>query len=263
MPVSFEPQNDLERSLMKAATDPAHRPQFYRDFMASEIFFIQHGERPPDQHRQVILDKNKEIQVRGIEHKGKRHVPIFSSLERARAVLTGEATCVGVNALDLLRIFGGAPLLLNPGSDYGKEFTEAEVASILDGSLWRTTEPYAIQKPTQVIYGQPKNYPKELSEALCRLFTTIAEVKRAWLAHFFIPERDENPHTLIAIEHNGSWEDIAGQAGIVANAIKVPDPPVEFTEVNAKTKNKGGLEDYFLNGLQPFYKKKRLFGIFG
>src|SRR5438132_873318 len=38
--MTFEPVNDFERSLIKAANDPAHRPQFYRDLLAAELFAI-------------------------------------------------------------------------------------------------------------------------------------------------------------------------------------------------------------------------------
>ena len=38
--MSFQPQNKLERSLMKAAEDPAHHPQFYKDLIESDVFII-------------------------------------------------------------------------------------------------------------------------------------------------------------------------------------------------------------------------------
>ena len=259
---SFDPQNDLERSLVKATTDPAYRPQFYKDFTASDIFIIQHGERPPEAHRRIVLNAGKNIQIKNVEHNGKLYVPIFSSLARLQAALTGEAAYLGINALEFLKITKGSPLLLNPGSAYGKEFTESEVASILDGSIWRPAERYVVEKPTQVMFGQPKNYPKDLTDALGRLFPTIGDVKRAWLAHYFNPQRDEAPHTLIAIEHSGNWEQIAGQAGMVAKDVTIPDPPVDFMEVTVSGTTKGGIEDYFLNELEPFYKKKKLFGLF-
>lgn len=39
----FEPVNPLEKSLMNAATNPADRPQFYRDLLESEIYLINHN----------------------------------------------------------------------------------------------------------------------------------------------------------------------------------------------------------------------------
>ena len=46
--MSFEPQNDLERSLVKADDDPAHRPQFSRDLVQADLFVVQQGESPPE-----------------------------------------------------------------------------------------------------------------------------------------------------------------------------------------------------------------------
>jgi len=31
--MTIEPENELEKSLVQAATDPSHRPQFYKDFI--------------------------------------------------------------------------------------------------------------------------------------------------------------------------------------------------------------------------------------
>ncbi|HKV41732.1 MAG TPA: enhanced serine sensitivity protein SseB C-terminal domain-containing protein [Blastocatellia bacterium] len=252
--MSFEPCNLLERSLVQAAKDPAHRPQFYKDFVASDIFIIQHGEPPPNSDTRQVLAAGKTIKIEHLEYNGKLYIPIFSSLERLQVALTAEAAYLGINALDFLKMTQGSPLLLNPGSVYGKEFTEPEVASLIDGSIWNPSEQYVVRKPTQVLFGQPKNYPNELVQTLTRLFATMPEIKRAWLAHYFNPERDEKPHTLIAIEHSGQWDRVAGQAGMVAREVRIPDPPVDFMELTGSG-DKGGAEHYFLNSTEPFYKK--------
>jgi hypothetical protein len=62
--MSFEPQNALESSLMKAAGDPAHRPQFYRDLLESQIYLIQpipaDSESDPDR---VRVSQGESIQI--------------------------------------------------------------------------------------------------------------------------------------------------------------------------------------------------------
>jgi hypothetical protein len=255
--MSFEPQNDLERSLVKVANDPAHRPQFYRDLARSDVFIIQHGRTPPDKDGWTTLQERTKIQIQNIDFKGKPHIPMFSSLTRLQTALTGEAAYLGVNALELLKMTKGSALLLNPGSDYGKEITVEEAASIIDGSIWQPTERYVAKKDTRVLIGQPKNYPTELVESLSRLFKRRKEVKRAWIAHFFNPERDQRPHTLIAIEVGSSFESIAADAGIVARTIQIPDPPLDFLPITGKA----GVEDYFKNSAKPFYER-RFLGLF-
>jgi hypothetical protein len=161
-----------------------------------------------------------------------------------------------LNALEFMKITRGADLILNPGSEFGKEFTKAEIESLLDGSIWKPSERYVAKEETKIMIGQPSNYPKELMDALARYFRKTKEVKRAYLAHFFNPERDEKPHTLIGVEMSGDWDLVMSGAGMVARDVHIPDPPVDFIQITGK----GGVEDYFKRDCKPFYERK-LFGI--
>ncbi len=251
----FEPQNSFERSLMQAASDPAHRPQFYRDLVAADLFIIQEGP-PLETSGRTVLSQGASLKVRHIDWNGKPYIPAFSSLPRIQAVVQSEVSYVALNALEFMKITRGAELILNPGSDFGKEFTKAEIESVLDGSIWQPSERYVAQKETKIMIGQPARYPKELVEVLARYFKTTKEVKRAYLAHFCNPERNEKAHTLIAVEMNGNWDLVMAGAGIVARDVQIPDPPVDFLQITGR----GGVEDYFKRDCKPFYKRK-LFGI--
>lgn len=254
--MSFEPQNNLERSLVKAASDPAHRPQFYRDLAEADLFIIQEGPLP-EVSGKTVLRESQTIQVRHMEWNGKAYIPVFSSLPRLQAALQEEVGYLALNSIEFMKITRGTELILNPGSDYGKEFTKNEIASLIDGSIWQPSERYIAEKAAQVMIGQPANYPTQLADALSRYFKTQKGVKKAYLAHFFHPERDEKPHTLIGVEFSGDWDSIMAGAGIVARDIPIPDPPVDFLPIAGK----GGVEDYFTKDCKPFYERK-LFGIF-
>ena len=149
----------------------------------------------------------------------------------------------------------GAQVLLNPGSDYGKEFTVEEIASLLDGTIGQPVQTYVSDKPQQVLLGQPKNYPHALADALSRLFKGLKTVDSAYLVHFHNPSRNVPPHTLIGIAATGDWEDILRQVEIVAQNVEIPDPPVDVIRVDA-----GNLSTYF-EKTKPFYKRK-VFGLF-
>src|SRR4051794_29486133 len=196
--MAFEPQNDLERSLMRASSDPAHRPQFYRDFAASQVFVIDDG-GPATREGETTLQEGRTLRLRTIELEGKLYLPVFSSLPRLQAVLQEQASYIALNALEFLKITRGADLILNPRSDYGKAFTAAEVESILDGSIGRPDETYVAEKDTQVLIGQPANYPTELVAALERLFATRAAAPPASLAHFHDAARGQKPPSLGAL----------------------------------------------------------------
>ncbi|MBE9115424.1 enhanced serine sensitivity protein SseB C-terminal domain-containing protein [Lusitaniella coriacea LEGE 07157] len=236
-----EPQNELDNSLAKAAIDPAHRPQFYRDFLQSNIYFIKESST-----------SEREFRIQPIEIEEKSYLPIFSSLDRLQEAVNGEIGYIAINAREFLEIIEGAEVVLNPASDYGKEFTQQEIQSILDGSLWQSTEDYVVREATEVYLGQPANYPRELVELLTHLFQRRDRVKKAYLAHFFDPQQDENPHTLIALEVNSEWEEVIAEAGLVAKEIEIPDPPLDFIQITGAG---GGLEDYFIQNVKPFFEQ--------
>src|SRR5215207_2971426 len=104
--MAFAPQNELERSLLRASTDPAHRPQFYRDFVASQIFVVNHGE-PLAGEGETTLEAGRSLRLQAIELNGKPHLPIFSSLERLQATLREAASYIALNALEFLKITRG------------------------------------------------------------------------------------------------------------------------------------------------------------
>ena len=256
--MSFEPQNDLERSLMKAADDPAHRPQFYRDLAGADLFVVQHGGDLPEQEQPVMLQAGSSVQLRHMERDGKTYLPIFTSLRRLEAVLPDKATYLRMNAREFLKLTRGATLLLNPGSAYGKEITPEEAASFADGSIWQPENSRTVARDTQVLLGQPARYPTELTTALARFFKTKKQVKRAWLAHFHDPSRDEGAHTLVAIEAAGDFAALSAETGIVARNIVVPDPPVDIVAI---TDEGSPFENYFLKQTKPFYAR-RFLGLF-
>jgi hypothetical protein len=254
--MTFIAQNELERAFVKAATDPAHRPQFYRELVRADLFIAQEGP-PPEQSGSRVLQEGQSIHVRSIDWNGTTYIPVFSSLQQLQAALSEPSAYIAISAIEFMKITRGANLLLNHGSAYGKELPAEEIASILDGSIWEPSDRWEVKEAQEVLIGQPANYPTELATALSRYFRTQKPVSRAFLAHVMNPKHDEKPHTLIAIEVHGDWDRIVAEAGLVARNVSVPDPPVDFMQMTGR----GGLEDYFRHDSKPFYRRRR-FGIF-
>lgn len=256
--VMFEPENDLERSLMKAAGDPSHRPQFYRDLLESVIYFIQAGDRSLD-IQDGVLQEGAQIQIQPWQRNGEDWIPIFSSLTRLQQSLKTGSTYLRLNARSFLEITHGANVILNPGLEYGKEFTPSEIESMLNGSIFRANQGYTVPEQTKVVIGQPKEYPTELVGTLARLFRKHSSIRAAYLAHFFNPERDEQPHTLIGIDAEGDWESIVGEAGMVATEVMPKSTIVDFVRVSP---DDTGVSQYMLQETKPFYKRSFLKGLF-
>ena len=252
----FTPENELERALVAASTDPVARPQFYVVFVASEIFVSNYGPAVSAQEEQGMLKAGAELAFHPLQHDGREMLPIFSSLRRLQNFIPEDAHYLAMKTMDFLKLTQGATLILNPGSEYGKELTPSEVASILDGSLWQPIKTFVAEKELTVQLGQPARYPHALTDALSRLFKDLKNVEAAYLTHFYNPAQGDPPHTLIGIQATGNWNDIAGRAGIVLAGVEVPDPPVDFLHMSGME----GLEEYLLT-TKPFYKRKA-FGLF-
>lgn len=255
----FEPENDLERSLVKASTDPSHRPQFIRDLLDSVIYLINAGHESLD-IQGGVLQEGTNINIASWHHHGDEWLPIFSSLKRLQQSIQNDETYLQLNAKDFFEFTLGANVILNPSHDYGKEFLPAEIESMLDGSIFRTPQSYRVEDETKVILGQPSQFPTALVTALSRLFSKHRTIKAAYLAHFFNPARDEVPHTLIGIDTDGNWDAIVGEAGMVSQDVLAKDEIVDFMRL---VPGDTGPSHYMLHETKPFYQKSFLRRLFG
>ena len=245
--MSFEPKNQLEELLIKAATNPSARPRFLKSLLESEIFIVQND--PPVEES----DSTKQFHTETIELDDGKYLPVFSSPERLQSFKSSDTGYLSVNGRTFLKATRGINVLLNPGLTYARIFTSEEIADLLDGAIWLPPEPEKSERETQIMIGQPANYPTELVETLKRFFKRRDEVKRAWLGHIYNPETDESAHSLVAIEVDDNWDEVSSQTGTVASAVAIPDPPVDILQISGN----GGIEDYFLNNVEPFYVRDK------
>jgi hypothetical protein len=136
----FKPENELERALVRATVNPSLRPRFYREFMRATVFFVQHDPTPPGEGR-TTLRKGTTVKLAPIQVEGRPYLPVFSSSRRLADSVRNGTGCVGINALEFLKLTRGMELVLNPGSGFGKIFTREEIDAILDGSAVREETP--------------------------------------------------------------------------------------------------------------------------
>ena len=119
---SSEPENELEKSLMKAATDPAYRPQFYRDLLQSEIYAISADPQSAG-IQNGVLPKGSQLRIQSWERNGVHWLPIFSSLQRLQQSLQRESNYLRLNAKSFFELTRGAHVVLNPGLPYGRSLS--------------------------------------------------------------------------------------------------------------------------------------------
>jgi hypothetical protein len=244
----FFPENRLEALLMQAAKDPGARPEFYKELLAADLFvLIIPGNRPYGKH---IAQNGDTLSIKGIDFNGRKLIPVFTSERRLQEYIQASDNLATLNGHALLSMIAAQNngIVLNPASNYGKEFTQSEVASLADGSIF-LPEKQRITKETNVLIGMPKEYPTKIVENLITYFNGRQEVQRAYVAQIHAPESGEPPHLIFAIQAGGDFGSIASDLNIIFRDIIDKGQFVDLIQIG-----KTNLDDYF-NNQQPFFQR--------
>jgi hypothetical protein len=238
----------LESALRLAATDPSTRPDFYRKLLEAEVFVI--GDASPRPPGSWTAQEGESISLQHWQKSdGTVVLPFFSSLAALQRALDHEVTYYQLPARALLEMTQGATLVLDPKSDYGKEFMPGEIVALLSGGLTHAAERRVIEEQTQVLLAQPAERPEALIAGVRKFLETRPAAKRAWLALMHIPTQDPQPHLVIGVEADGDAETLLAEVGNVAYETS-PSGPVDVMRVTA---GEEGLSRYFLDNVESFF----------
>ena len=206
----FEPENDIERLLMRASAEPAERPGFARALIDAQIFVVlvsDGGPIVPGPDGKVVIPEGTKLTLPNAMRGEERLIPFFTAPSRARAWFKDDHIVAPDRTRDLFARYPDLPFLLNPGSDYGKEFTPPEVKRLLAGQFDEGPRTIVTDKPQQVMLGHPKQIPFALTEALGRELGTVKTVKGAWLMLAMLPGNAEQSW-MLGVDHTGAWQDV-------------------------------------------------------
>ncbi len=249
----------LEGLLMRAATEPAARPDFYAALLAADVLVIGNtGEgEGPGEH---VVKAGANIQIQNwSKPDGSMFVPFFSSLAALQHAITDEVGYLSLPARSLFEITAGASLVLNPSSSHGKEFFPEEIQQLLATGLAQSAHTRVVEKDTRVLLGQPKQRPEALLTSLRTLFATRANVKCAYFALMHDASVDSVPHLIIGIELEGDEVRLMQEAGNVAAGHAADFGPVDLLRIRRPGT---GPAQYFYDDCEPFYQRASKPGFF-
>lgn len=243
----------LEKLLRQAADEPAHRPEFYSVLLGSIIYVIGDTGKNSTESGKVDLEAGSKINIHNWKMQdGSPVIPFFSSLGMLQESIDSELSYLALPSKSLFEMTLGTTLFLNPQSDYGKEFTPYEVEQLLNHESSQKLIQRVIEKETQVLLGQPENYPAEMINSLTKLLKKHKNVKRAYLALMHDASIDEKPHLIIGIEADGDIETIINEVGNVASDSAPDDETVDLFQIQL---NESGISQYFVESSKPFYEQ--------
>lgn len=241
--------NALGTALRRAATDPSARPDFYAALMDATVYVIGTAG-----HGGGMLEAGEKVSIMSFTRDdGQPFIPFFTSVDSLRDAITEQTKYLALPARSLFEITRGATLVLDPRSDYGKEFLPNEVEALLEGGVNMLPQTHVTQAPTQVLLAQPAEYPQRMVDALRALFATRPAVARAWLTLMHDPSRDDRPHLVVGMQCDGEAETAIREAGAVAADTAPGGEPVDLFRVVTGDE---GLSSYFERELAPFYARR-------
>jgi hypothetical protein len=210
----FEPENEIERLLVRAASDPFARAAFTRALMDAQIFLVMVPDGPVEQQPDgsVKVPEGTKLALPSASRGAVKLLPFFSSPTRAGTWFKGEYIVVPDKTRDLFIRYSSAPFVLNPASDYGKEFTSDEVKRLLSGHFDDGPATEVIQKQEQVLLSHPDKVPTRLIAALGRELGALKSVRGAWLMQAM--RAGQSAHSwMLGVDNMGSWQDVQAAIG--------------------------------------------------
>ncbi|MFL4557647.1 enhanced serine sensitivity protein SseB [Yersinia kristensenii] len=263
----------LESLLKLAATESIHRTAFFRTLLDATVLVLVDGAEQGDEEGEMTFTTGDGVNILHWEKQdGESVIPFFTSVEVLQQALdiaedqpidseklsvnNPKQPFIAMPVRVLFEMTQGAHLFLNPKSEHGKEFWPQEVAMLLEnGGLAQPAE-MVVDKESQILLGQPEEYPAAMVDALIQLFSQRKPVRRAFLALMHDKSVDDKPNLLVGLEVDGTDDEIdqlIQEAGNVASDHAPDDGPVDFCVVNEKER---GVSHYLMTHTQAFYQRR-------
>ncbi|WP_147199199.1 enhanced serine sensitivity protein SseB [Pantoea sp. CCBC3-3-1] len=235
----------LEEVLKLAATEPAHRPEFFSLLMAASVWVPGEQEQTDAEPAQVDLEHWE-------KEDGSSIIPFFTSLAAMEQAVTSAQPFLVMPVHTLFSLTQGETLFLNPKLPAGKEFSPREITSLLGEGGNALSQQSVLEGGTSLLLSEIAEPPEQVIASLTQLFAKHKQVRRAWVAH--IKEAPEDrPNLLIGIEADSDIENIIQAAGSVATDTLLDDEPVDICEVIEGEK---GISHFFMAHITPFYERR-------
>ena len=135
----FKPENDLERAMQDAVSNPAAIPRFYKVLLESEIYVLT-PEAKMEPGRRRSLKYMEPLHVATVEFQGLRWHPAFTSKNRISAYVKEPETCFGAVAKNMFPLLSGSNFWFNPLSECQKPMPASEIALLLSGEIFAKLE---------------------------------------------------------------------------------------------------------------------------
>lgn len=250
------PANALEQALHNAAIDENKVEVFYKLMMESRVFILGKPAKEITDANFVLSDDDELLINHWESDEDKSPViPFFTSLQTLQRTIPEDEPYLEVPTEALFRMTLGVPMVLNPNTEYGMEFSPEDVVSLLgsdnvnnlqeliDGGEYDENGVYL-----ELIRETPEVLVKTMSEVM----GDFPEIEAAYLAVIHEPSVDPEPHLLVGIKGHGDLDTAIEQ---LAGRIPEDDNDSDFEMFDFFTMSEEDpdITDFLLERVKPFY----------
>jgi len=238
----------LEEVLKLAATEPAHRPEFFSLLMEASV--VVPGESA---EASAAIDASSTVDLQHWEKDdGTSVIPCFTSVSALEQAVSDEQAYLIIPVRTLFEMTLGETLFLNPKLPEGKEFSPREITDLLGENGNALSQQTVLEGGSALLLSEIAEPPAQVIDSLTQLFAKHKQVRRAFVAH--IRESADQPaNLLIGIEAESNIEAIIQAAGSVATDTLLEDEPVDICQVVDGEK---GISHFFTAHITPFYERR-------
>ncbi|WP_434085174.1 enhanced serine sensitivity protein SseB [Mixta hanseatica] len=240
------PNARLEKVLELAATEPAHRPEFFTRLMEASVWV-------PGSSTGEQLDASTPVELQHWEKEdGTSVIPFFTSEAAMAEATEGEQSYVMLPVRTLFEMTQGETLFLNPKLPAGKEFSPREIAHLLGEEGDALSQQTVLEGGTPLLLSEVAEPPAQMIDSLTQLLSKYKQVRRAFIAHIK-EQADDRPNLLIAIEADEDIDNIIRAVGAVATDTLLDDEPVDICQI---VEGEKGISHFFTAHITPFYERR-------
>lgn len=245
------PVNDLEKALHKAAADHSNAPAFYEELMVSKIFILGKPEENPEEGN-FTLEEEQALIIQHWERENDKSpvVPFFTSLQMLQHAIDTDEPYLELPTEALFQLTMGAPLVLNPNSEFGMEFEPEDVAVLLDTDLMSNDE-LTLEEDTEVLLGVAQEIPESFTELLSDFFAKHSQIESAYLGTIQIPEDDDEEHLMVGIKGKGDMSKIIETA--IQKISLEKDVDYETIDFYVIDQDDPDISEFMIENITPFY----------
>ena len=239
--------NQLEELLKEASNESGVKPQFQETLLQSELIILTEGNSRQEGNN--TLNEGDRLEI--ISFKDNK-IPVFTSTDRIfdNDVIKSQIHFTGLNAKDLFKIIRGASIVLNPFSDFSREFSPSEIESLLNKTPINGLNKQEIKQKTVVRIGEPAQIPNGLENSLIEFAKIRNDINAIYVAMIERINSEEYPSLLIGVKVQDNEQLIFGELGELVQPYVLEKQRIEMKAI----KNNGGIDGYF-ETIEPIYKK--------